>query len=176
MPQRRSAWPEGVLMPDPKVLFDASQTTGFEAEKKKHMRSIRLILINGTVGTPAIFAFVWFFLEFVISPAIDSLFLGMIFIILIILDELVMFNVVRPMLTNAWKYPPKITSSGVEFAGRSIPFREIGYLSRSAAYVMIGIAGKDAKYMVLNGHIGDVDGFISVFRRQAPNIAFRDLR
>lgn len=176
MSKRRSARPEVALMPDPKVLFDASQTPGFEAEKKKHMRSIRLILINGTVGTPAIFAFVWFFLEFVVSSGIDSVLLGAIIIILIILDELVMFNVVRPMLTNAWKYPPKITSSGIEFARRSIPFRDIGYLSRSAAYVMIGIAGKDAKYMILNGHLGDVDGFIAAFRQQAPNIAFRDYR
>lgn len=159
-----------------KVLFDASRLPGFEEKKKRVQKATRLILLQGMVVTPLIFALVWVMLEVVVDSGIDPLLLGAIFIVLIILEELLMWNMVRPMLLKAWQYPATITTSGVEFGGRSIPFRDIGALTRYDQYLTIGIAGKDAKFPIMDGQVVDPEGFVNAFRQQAPNVPFKDMR
>jgi hypothetical protein len=159
-----------------KVLFDASQVPGFEEKKRGHMRSIRLILIQGMIGTPLVFTLVWVMLEVVTYSGIDPLFLGAVFAVLILLDELLMFSLVRPMLLRAWKYPARITEIGVEFGGRSIPFSDIGGLTRHESYLTIDIAGKDAHFPIMDAQMIDADGFVKAFKQQAPGIACKDAR
>lgn len=159
-----------------KTVFDASQVAGFDEKKRRHLRTIRLYLLYATIGTPAILVFVWFMLEVVMDSGIDPLLLGAIFAVLILLDELAMFSFVRPMLLRAWKYPARITEAGVEFGGRSIPFSDIGGITRNGTYITIDIAGKNAHFPIMDAQLIDADGFVNAFRQQAPGIAFKDAR
>jgi len=159
-----------------KVLFDAGGCPGFDERRKRHLRAVRLILINGMVGTPLVFLFVWIMLEIVVSSGIDPVLLGAVFLLIIILDELAMFYVVRPTLTKGWKVPTRITEEGVERSGKLIRFNEVGRLMRFDFYLVMEMVGEEKNAPLLNAQLGDVEGFVRVFRQQAPGVEVRDMR
>jgi len=159
-----------------KVLYDASSRPGYEEAKKKHLRAVTLIMVQGMVGTPLVFLLVWVMLEIIVYSGIDAVLLGSIFIVLIVLEEILMYRVVRPMLLRNWKSPSKITEAGVEYSGKLIPFRDIDKLTRHDFYLMLEVPKRGAKIPMMNAHLGDADEFIKVFRQQAPGIEFKDMR
>jgi hypothetical protein len=163
-------------MTEAETLFDASSCPGYAERRKRHLRAVTLILIQGMLVIPLAFLFVWVMLEVVVYTGIDPVLLGTIFLLIIVLQEIVMYYAVRPALTKGWKVPTRIKGEGVEHAGRSIRFKEVARLMRFDFYLVMEMVRVQKNVTLFHAQLGDVDEFVKVFRQQAPGVEFRDMR
>lgn len=140
------------------------------------MRAATLVLVQGMVGTPIVFAFVWIMLEVVVYSGIGPTILGIVFALLVVFDEILMYYFVRPALTNPWKNPTRVIENGLEDSGILIPREKIKKITRYDQSLSIAVEGRKNKLFASQLRLGSFDEFIVAMKGITPSIEIQDMR
>ena len=159
-----------------KVLFDASRSPGYNERRRKNRMGINLVLFGGIVGTPIIFAFVWFFLYYVSGYSSELEIIGALLLLSIIGNEIIMFKFVRPTLLKIHKYTVRVVEGGLEFEGSYYPREQIKKIVRRGPSLSITIEGR--RFPLADGgmKIDDQDRFVAALKTIAPRMEVEEFR
>jgi hypothetical protein len=163
-----------------RVLFDAGKYPSYAEAKGKGLRAVRLLMIVAMAGTPAMFALVLGVLWASTESELDMPLMTVVFAVVIVADEILVYFFLRPMLLRRWESPVVVTESELRLGARRMALGHISQVVLVDGSINVQWKEPDTRFpqsaMFSAEEVGDAVELLNVIKARNPGVKVEDAR